>query len=94
MSGGSFNYAYQGTERFADELELKLEENPYEWELKTRNKLWEISTMSRYISMLMREAEWLYSGDTGDDSFMERVAEIEQWNPQEAFDMIASRKAS
>jgi hypothetical protein len=92
MSGGSFNYAYQGTERFADELELKLEENPYEWELKTRNKLWEISAMSRYISMLMREAEWLYSGDTGDDSFMERVAEIEKWNPQEAFDMLA-RKA-
>jgi len=25
----------------------------------------------------MREAEWLYSADTSDDSFMERVAKIE-----------------
>lgn len=26
----------------------------------------------------MREAEWLYSGDTSDDSFLERVAVIER----------------
>jgi hypothetical protein len=82
MSGGSFNYAYQGTERFADELRLKLVENPYEFELKTRNKLWEIEALVRYTAKLMREAEWLYSGDTGDDSFMQRVAEIESEKPR------------
>jgi hypothetical protein len=81
MSGGSFNYAYQGTERFADELQLKLEEDNYQFNGSTRNKLWEIEALARYTAKLMREAEWLYSGDTGDDSFMQRVAEIESENP-------------
>jgi hypothetical protein len=30
-----------------------------------------------HLRALMREAEWLYSGDTSEDSFLRRVAEIE-----------------
>jgi 3-methyladenine DNA glycosylase Tag len=33
--------------------------------------------MVRVTSALMKEVEWLYSGDTSDDSFMKRVAGIE-----------------
>ena len=77
MSGGSFNYAFWVTAQFADELEVKLYENRYEFELPTRKKLVEIQALASYTAKLMREAEWLYSGDTGDESFLQRVAEIE-----------------
>ena len=89
MSGGSFDYAYSRTDMFADELGLKIDqvdevnewgEKPYKFEPSTLAKLKEIEKLARYTAQLMKEAEWLYSGDTGDDSFMRRVAEIEKQN--------------
>lgn len=86
MSGGSFDYAYWKAEQFADELEVMLSkqdevnewnEKPYYMEEATRVKLQEIEKMVRTASKMMKEVEWLYSGDTGEDSFMKRVAEIE-----------------
>lgn len=86
MSGGSFDYVYGRVEQFADELGVRLDEHdkPNEWSDKpnafepaTLAKLREIEKLARYTARLMREAEWLYSGDTGDESFMRRVAEIE-----------------
>jgi len=40
--------------------------------MKYRNK-----KDARKTAALMREAEFLYSGDTSEDSFLRRVAEIE-----------------
>ena len=86
MSGGSFDYAYCRTERFAAELgerlddPYKVDKNGYEpnfFEAATLTKLREIERLARYVSQLMKEAEWLYSADTSDDSFMERVRKIE-----------------
>lgn len=91
MSGGSFDYAYSRVVQFANELDLKLSESgkqdewgsyPYQFEPATLTKLREIEAMARKTAGLMREAEWLYSGDTGDKSFMERVAEIEGTNAE------------
>ena len=92
MSGGSFDYIYSRTDNFADELGLKIDqadevndwgEKPYKFEPATLAKLKEIEKLARYTAKLMKEAEWLYSGDTGDDSFMRRVAEIENRIPEE-----------
>ena len=84
MSGGSFDYAYQKPQWFADDLELRLDtsepENGWTHEPETTKKLREIVKIARYAAQLMREAEWLYSGDTGDESFMERVRKIESSN--------------
>lgn len=89
MSGGSFDYAYSRTNTFADELASNIEnadevnewgEKPYQFEPATLSKLREIEKLARYTAQLMKEAEWLYSGDTSDDSFMQRVAEIEKQN--------------
>lgn len=86
MSGGSFDYAYGRVERFADELAMKLDERdkkneygemPNSFEPETIKKLCEIENIARYTAKLMREAEWLYSGDTSDKTFMARVEEIE-----------------
>jgi len=91
MSGGSFDYAYSGVQDFADELGMKLDnwnkkteygDTPYKFEPTTRAKLREIEALARKTAALMKEAEWLYSGDTGDESFMERVRQIEAANTE------------
>lgn len=73
MSGGSFDYAYCRVNTFADELSEKLDSET-EFEPEVIGKLRMIESYSRKAAMLMKEAEWLYSGDTGEDSFMKRVA--------------------
>ncbi len=87
MSGGSFNYAYSHMAMFADELAQKLDDwditdeygyKTYSFKPETLAKLREIQIAAERIAKLMREAEWLYSADTSDDSFMRRVAEIER----------------
>ncbi|WP_186412037.1 hypothetical protein [Candidatus Propionivibrio aalborgensis] len=89
MSGGSFDYAYSRVNQFADELGLRLDEadkvnewgeTPNKFEPATLAKLRGIEHLARRTAALMRESEWLYSGDTGDESFMERVKEIESSN--------------
>lgn len=89
MSGGSFDYAYSRVQDFADELGAKLDnwnkkteygDALYEFEPATLAKLREIERQARHVAALMKEAEWLYSGDTGDESFMERVRQIEAAN--------------
>ena len=87
MSGGSFEYAYYRTMQFADELRNKLQEQgkdpsgggwPNEtWTTDVACKLSEIAAFADYVGVLMKEAEWLYSGDTGEDTFAQRVREIE-----------------
>jgi hypothetical protein len=89
MSCGSFDHAYERVDQFANELGSRLDEHaktneygetPYDFEPETLAKLREIEALARHTAKLMREAEWLYSGDTSDDSFMERVGEIESSN--------------
>jgi hypothetical protein len=89
MSGGSFGYAFSTVNRFTDELGVKLDGHdevdargfkPLQFAPETLEKLREIEHLARRTAMLMREVEWLYSGDTSDCSFMRRVAEIESSN--------------
>lgn len=86
MSGGSFDYAYSSVSRFADDLRNKLDEQGKpngegwtqpEWTPDVSAKLAEIAALAERVSKLMKEAEWLYSGDTGEDTFMRRVTEFE-----------------
>ena len=47
------------------------------WKTDVACKLAEIAAFADYIAALMKEAEWLYSGDTGEDTFIERMKQIE-----------------
>ena len=85
MSGGSFDYAYQRAAQFADELRNKLAEQGKqdrsgwtvtEWPPEVSARLHEIADIAEQTGKLMKEVEWLYSGDTGDDTFMRRVDAI------------------
>lgn len=89
MSGGAFDYAYCKVLSFADDLALRLDthdENddcgntPNEFSQHVLAKLKEIEIECRKTASMMREVEWLYSGDTSEDSFMRRVAAIEAGN--------------
>ena len=89
MSGGSFDYAYRRMMDFADDLRCKLAQQGMidegwaygTWEPAVAVKLEEISHLVDHAAKLAKEAEWLYSGDTGEDTFMERVEKIEEKKP-------------
>jgi hypothetical protein len=90
MSGGSFNYAYSHAEEFADKLERKLRDSaeapvrpgdeggPMTFEPAVTARLHHIALQVRQASALMKEVEWLYSGDSGDESFLQNLAALEQ----------------
>ena len=92
MSGGSFDYAYCRVSQFANELGLRLVEvnavdeygdKPNEVSDEAHAKLRSIERLARHVSQLMREAEWLYSGDTCSGTFLQRVREIEGANDED-----------
>jgi hypothetical protein len=74
---------------FADDLRERLTQQGQVvdgWEVGTWNpevavKLEEISHIVDYAAKLAKEVEWLYSGDTGEETFMWRVAKIEEKKP-------------
>jgi len=78
MSGGSFDYAYEKVVSFTNDLKESLENEPDFYSQLVVNKLKEIERIADKTAKLMKEVEWLYSGDTGEESFMERVKEIEE----------------
>lgn len=90
MSGGKFNYACWRAEEFADQVRNELDRagttNEYgdihsPYAPATLAKLKEIADLVSYCAKLMKETEWMYSGDTGEDTFINRVAKIEAEKP-------------
>ena len=74
MSGGHFDYAYVRTRAFADDLNDELDAgNPDAFSEETLLRLREMAQLVEFASKLMKEAEWLYSGDTTEESFHSRV---------------------
>lgn len=104
MSGGSFRYAYNHVEQFVEELHNKIDDNdkPNEWgdgfgfSPEVLVKLQEVVDIATLSAKLMKEVEWLYSGDTGEDTFLERVAKIggvhRGWQPIDTAPKDNSRK--
>jgi len=88
ISGGHFNncgYDYYKVAQFADELEEEIRNNnvkdEYEYapnySPEVIEYLKEQVPKMREMAEIMRHIDYLYSGDTCDDSFMERVKEVE-----------------
>ncbi len=81
MSGGHFNYAYFHVKDFVETLEKDLG-NPseYEWvgglSKETISALKEIAEEAARMAELMRAAEWLFSGDTSEDTFLDTVKRL------------------
>ena len=87
MSGGHFgDYDYYKVYQFADELEVEIQNNnkkldEYEYapnfSPETIKYLRKQLRLMRYVAEIMRHIDYLYSGDHGEDTFMERVKEVE-----------------
>lgn len=89
MSGGAFDYAYCRVLTFAEDLGDRIAacdevdqwgNMPNKFSQEVLAKLRKAEQQVRKTSALMREVEWLYSGDTSEDSFMRRAAAIEEGN--------------
>lgn len=86
MSGGHLRpeYCYYQVSQFADELEHAIENNDRkdEWGYchgygeDVLSYLREQVVVIRKMSQVMRDIDYLYSGDHGEDSFLERVKKI------------------
>lgn len=87
MSGGYFepDYCYYKVSQFADELETEIENNfiKDDWGYHKGYCPEVIEYLKaqlpemRKMAEIMRHIDYLYSGDHGEDSFMERVKEVE-----------------
>ena len=88
MSGGHFNYngyIYHQVYEFADELEKEIQNNRKEKDSEyapefndeilsyLKNQV----TVIRKVALIMKEIDYLYSGDHGEDSFLEFIKKIE-----------------
>lgn len=79
MSGGAFNYAYSHVGIFADDLGTRLDQRDKvdEWGYtpnkvgdETYARLREIEALARHVAKLMKDVEWMYSGDIGEDDLL------------------------
>ena len=92
MSGGHFgDYDYYKVDQFADELEVEIENNGKgRYEDRTYGQEWypnhdpdvidvlrEQIPKLRKMATIMRDIDYLYSGDIGDDGFLLRMKETE-----------------
>ena len=79
MSGGHFDYSYLRVHQFADELERDLRGDK-DWvqgfgpEVLAELEL--IVNRAREMALVMKEVEWLFSGDTGSDTFIAEIRAI------------------
>jgi len=85
MSGGSFNFAYSRVNEFVETLQERLDnieetneygEQPNKFSPEVIQMLREIEQTVRTTALVMKEVEWLYSGDTGEDTFVTNVYDI------------------
>jgi len=87
MSGGHFgDYDYYKVHQFADELEVEIHNNnkPDEYGYvknyspETIKYLRKQLRQMRMTADIMRACDYLYASDYGEDSFMEKIKEIEE----------------
>lgn len=78
MSGGHFTYCYDyyKVANFADELEGEIDNNNYGVDVINCLKL-QVKELHK-ASEIMKACDYLYSGDHGENSFLERIKEIEE----------------
>lgn len=84
MSGGHFDYNCFRISQFADDLEHEIEnndvKNDYGYEEGLHDATLEVLTkIQRVIELsgkLAKEAEWLYSGDIGENGFVTSINKI------------------
>lgn len=99
MSGGHFNdngYDYYKVFQFADELESEISNNEIEREGycpgysgAVLNELKKQLPRIRQIAEVMHHIDYLYSGDYGEDTFLDHMRSMRELNPQQCAEIEA-----
>jgi hypothetical protein len=88
MSGGHFGYGCFKISQFADDLQHEIDQNDDtsvdQWgsqrgrgfDKTTIDKIQQAQRVIAYAAALAKELEWLYSDDTGPESFVAAVNDI------------------
>lgn len=81
MSGGSFDYVYRRVIEFADKLDELIKGSQllgegYKWSPEVTARLQQILNLAEETAAYMKETEWLFSGDIGEETFLKNVNEI------------------
>jgi len=83
MSGGAFQYAFTRVQQFADDVRERIAEHPKSFSDAEVERLRLLAEHCGVVADWMKAAEWLASGDTGEDVFLRdtqglaRIAELE-----------------
>ena len=80
MSGGSLKKAHVHVIQFADDLENRIAADDIDDVPRDTNmvvRLTKLVPEARRLAALMKEADLFYSDDIGEETFMHRVAQIE-----------------
>lgn len=88
MSGGAIypDYCYHNVSTFADELEQEVKDNSVkdsngysrDYSQETLDCIKSYLPQMCKIAEIMRACDFLYAGDYGEDSFIEKVKQIEE----------------
>lgn len=86
MSGGHFDYVHSRVSSFAEDLERDIANNgvpnsdgdSYNYSPAVIDALTSIQARAEKMARLMKAADYLYSGDTSEESFLAEMLEIEK----------------
>lgn len=78
MSGGHFDYSYFKVQQFAEQLEHDLQTAPWikDFKPETVQELHAVLNEIRRTGRLMKEIEYLFSGDSSEEDFIAEVKAI------------------
>lgn len=77
MSGGAYDYKYWQIGDLADDILTDVKQKRFSENSEAEAKVKEIAKNLDKLSKMAKEVEWWASGDTGPDTFLHRIKEIE-----------------
>lgn len=78
MSGGALNHGYWRVEELAEDLQSELRIQGESLSPMVRARLEHLVAEAQVLALKARAAEWLLSGDTGEDTFNADWAQAEE----------------
>ena len=73
MSGGAFDYQQYRLQDIAEEIDLRISEPDHGYRPETVAALKDAVNFLRIAQVYAQRADWMFSGDDGEDSFHERL---------------------
>jgi len=78
MSGGAFDYKYAEILNFLDKLSSALKVKDDNVSEKTLGEIKKMIKPIKLAAELMKEIEWLYSGDNSEETFLKNLTNIKK----------------